>query len=81
MHEQVVWSLRKWNRENPDRRPTPGHIVSMLKDARGRKIAAQLPKQEAEPEPKGPRMTPEQVDAILREVGFGGVKKFGGDDE
>lgn len=79
MHEQVVWSLRKWNRENPDRRPTPGHIVSMLKDARGRKIAAQLPKQETEPEPH--RISAERAADIMAEFGFGGVKNFGGDDE
>lgn len=38
-HEQVVWALRSWNRENPRRRPTPGDIVALLKKARGEKIA------------------------------------------
>lgn len=41
-HEQVVWGLREWNRENPRRRPTPGDIVAILKRARGEKYAKQL---------------------------------------
>lgn len=74
--EQVVYSLRKWNRENPDKRPTPGHIVAIMKELRGRKIAAQLPKQE----PKPPRVYPTaaEAEAILRENGFR-PKTFGGD--
>ena len=50
--EQVVWALRQWNRENPRIRPTPGDIVGICKLARGRKIAAALPKQKPEPERK-----------------------------
>lgn len=41
-HEQVVWGLREWNRENPRRRPTPGDIVAILKRARGEKYAKQV---------------------------------------
>lgn len=41
-HEQVVWGLREWNRENPRRRPTPGDIVAILKRARGEKYAKQI---------------------------------------
>jgi hypothetical protein len=44
--EQVVFALRKWNRDKPDSEPTPGHILSMMKDLRGRRVAASLPKQE-----------------------------------
>lgn len=51
-HEQVVWSLRTWNRENPRRRPTPGDIVSILKRARGEKYAKQVAATKAaEPQP------------------------------
>lgn len=56
--EQVVWGLRRWNRDNPRLRPTPGDIVAVLKDARGRKVAAQLPKPEPEPERE---ITPEEL--------------------
>ncbi|MFH5773570.1 hypothetical protein ACHFJ0_04905 [Paracoccus sp. NGMCC 1.201697] len=48
-HEQVVWAIRAWNRENPRRRPTPGDLVAMLMRARGEKVAremAALPKPE-----------------------------------
>lgn len=66
--EQIVWALRQWNRDNPRLRPTPGDIVAVCKKARGRKIAAQLPKPEPEPERK-----PIDKDAaarIMAEVGF-----------
>jgi len=66
--EQVLWALRKWNRDKPDRRPTPGHIVQIMKDARGRKIAAQLPKQDPMPERKP--VDKDTANAILAEVGF-----------
>ena len=66
--EQVVWALRKWNRENPDKEPTPGHIVQMMKQARGKKIAASLPKQEPEPERKP--VDRETAAAILAQAGF-----------
>ena len=49
--EQVLWALRKWNRDSPDKRPTPGHILAICKEARGRKFAASLPK----PPPEKPR--------------------------
>src|SRR6056297_1194063 len=39
-HEQVVWALRQWNRENPRLRPTPGDIVAICKRERGRRLAA-----------------------------------------
>ena len=75
--EQVVWALRKWNRDRPDTEPTPGHIVAIMKEARGRKIAAQLPKQETAPERK-------PVDAataaeIMARAGFG-PKRMQADD-
>jgi len=66
--EQVVWGLRKWNREHPRARPTPGDIVALLKDARGRKVASQLPKQEPEPERKP--VSREAALEILASAGF-----------
>ena len=66
--EQVLWSLRKWNRDNPRLRPTPGDIVAILKDARGRKIAATLPKPELQPAP--PRVSREAAEAILSQYGY-----------
>jgi hypothetical protein len=66
--EQVLWALRKWNRDNPERRPTPGHILAICKEARGRKIAAQLPKQEPAPERKP--VDPETAAAIMAAAGF-----------
>jgi hypothetical protein len=53
--EQVVWGLRQWNRENPDKRPTPGHILAALKKARGKKHAARVAS--VAPRPGAPRET------------------------
>ena len=38
--EQIVWALRKWNREHPRHRPTPGDIATICKAERGRRHAA-----------------------------------------
>lgn len=35
-HEQVVYGLRKWRNENPNKKPNPGHILSILKAERGK---------------------------------------------
>lgn len=72
-HEQVVYALRKWRNDMPDKRPNPGHILAMMKDLRGRKIAKTLPK----PAPEAPRvsMTAEERQAssarIMAEVAQG----------
>jgi hypothetical protein len=70
--EQVLWGLRKWNREHPRARPTPGDVVAILKEARGKKVAASLPKQE--PEPERQRISAEQAQAILRAAGVARIK-------
>lgn len=66
--EQIVWAFRKWNRDNPRLRPTPGDVVAIMKEARGRKIAAALPK--PEPEPVREKISPERAKEILAAVGF-----------
>jgi hypothetical protein len=71
--EQVLWALRKWNRDFPDKRPTPGHILAICKDARGRKIAAAMPA--ARNSPKVERCTAEAAREILRRAGLDG--KYG----
>jgi hypothetical protein len=78
--EQVVWALRKWNRTNPDKRPTPGHILAICKDTRGRKIAAELAKAKPPPDPERVPATPEQASAILAEYGFRVAKRMPLDD-
>ena len=40
--EQVVWALRQWNRDNPDKRPTPGHILGIMTAMRGKREAARI---------------------------------------
>lgn len=64
-HEQCVWALRKWRNENPDKRPNPGHITAMMKDARGRKIAAALPKPVDQPRE---RISAERAAEIRAEI-------------
>jgi hypothetical protein len=70
--EQVLWGLRKWNREHPRARPTPGDVVAILKEARGKKVAASLPKQD--PEPERQRISAEQAQAILRAAGVARIQ-------
>lgn len=76
---QIKTALREWRDENPDKRPNPAHIRKIMLERRGKRIAAQLPKQENDPEPQ--RISAERAAQIVEEFGFGGVKKFGGDDE
>lgn len=66
--EQIVWALRKWRNENPNKRPNPGHILLLMKDARGRKLAAQLPQQKQEPERE--RVSADRAAEILAQAGF-----------
>ncbi len=48
---QVLWALRKWRNEFPDKKPNPGHILIVLKDQRGKAAVKRAkpapPKQEA----------------------------------
>ncbi len=67
--EQVVFALRKWNRDKPDSEPTPGHILAMMKDLRGRKVAASLPKQEPLAIERQP-VSRERAAEIMREAGI-----------
>jgi hypothetical protein len=66
--EQVVWALRQWNRTQPRARPTPGDILAICKEARGKRIAAQLPKQE-QVEDRKP-IDREAAARILAQAGF-----------
>lgn len=66
--EQVVWALRQWNRDNPRLRPTPGDILRMCKAARGRKLAAQARKQEAQEERQV--ISAEAANEIVAKAGF-----------
>lgn len=74
--EQVVWALRKWNRDNPRIRPTPGDVVAICKDARGRKMAS-LPKP-VDAAPARERVDKDRAAQILAEAGFA-PKRFGGE--
>jgi len=74
--EQVVWALRKWNRERPRIRPTPGDIVAICKDARGKKCAASMPAQP--PDRPKERVSRDRAAEILAEAGFS-TNRFGGD--
>ena len=47
---QVVWALREWNRQNPRLRPTPGDILRMCMDARGKAESAKIKPMLAKPQ-------------------------------
>lgn len=73
--EQVVWALRMWNRDNPRVRPTPGDILAIMKEARGKKYAASV---KPSPPPQEPeRVSPEAAAEIMERVyAGGGVNKM-----
>ena len=60
--EQIVFVLRKWNEDNPRIRPTPGDILAMLKDVRGRNAAKRM-RDKSQPTPEPDRdFSPEAVE-------------------
>jgi len=71
--EQIVWALRKWRNENPNKKPNAGHILAVMKEARGRKIAAQLPKPKAKADRE--RISADRASEIMQEIGFS-AKRF-----
>ena len=77
-HEQIVYALRKWNEENPRLRPTPGDILSMLKEKRGKAIASRMKKSESKDLEQRERVSKEAANEILAQAGFG-VRRFGGE--
>lgn len=50
--EQVLFALRKWRDENENKKPNPSHILSMLKEIRGRAEVARAKKASVEPSPE-----------------------------
>lgn len=69
--DSVLAALRKWRNENPNKRPNPGHIVQMLKEAWGKKHVEQTRAALAAPvEPPKERISPERHAAILAEMGI-----------
>lgn len=69
--EQVRWAMRKWCRDNPDRRPNPGHILGLLRESWGKRHAHQVRAALAPPveQPKE-RISDERRRAILIEAGL-----------
>ena len=74
--EQVLYGLRKWRNENPNKRPNPGHILSILKLTRGVAEAKRNPPIARAVEIE-PRCDPDVAAEILAEAGYT-PKKFGG---
>ena len=74
--EQILYSLRKWQREMPDKKPNPGHILRILKQLRGRAEAQRKPKP-SPVEPERKRATKDEAASIMAEAGFA-PKTFGG---
>ena len=82
-HEQVVWALRQWNRDNPRLRPTPGDIVGICKRERGRRMAAAQEKTRDERDENIQpvrRVSRERAAEIMAEAGFKPKRMEVGDD-
>lgn len=67
--EQVRWAMRQHMRDDPNRRPNPGHILKILKDAWGKKHADEVRAFNAarHPAPAQP-MTREQHEKVSAEM-------------
>ena len=58
--DQITWALREWRRENPSKKPNPGHISAILRHRRGTEMAAKISASRQQPaEPERPAITPE----------------------
>ncbi|MGP9804050.1 hypothetical protein [Paracoccus sp. NSM] len=70
--EQVRWALRQHMRDEPNRRPNPGHILQILKDAWGRKhadeVRAALAARQPAPSQPMTRERHEQVSAEMADL-------------
>lgn len=68
-HKQILWALRKWRNENPNKKPNPGHILSILKLERGKAEAKRMKAKAPEPEAPRERISPERAKEIAEEAG------------
>lgn len=66
----------RYQREEPRRKPTPGAIYQLAREAMP--APAVVHRQPPEPENTEPRVSAERANAILDEIGFK-PKRFGGD--
>ena len=71
--EQVVWALRKWRNESPNKRPNAGHILALMKEARGKKVAAQLPNRQQDEARE--RVSADRAAEIMAQAGFN-IRRF-----
>lgn len=69
--DSIRAALRKHRRENPNKRPNPGHILSILRESWGRRNAEAVRQATAShaPEAKTDRITAEKAEAIMKELG------------
>lgn len=75
--EQILYALRKWRDDFPNKKPNPGHIKALLKRLRGQKEAQRNPAPKVETEGRQ-RITADDAARIMAEAGFA-PKRFGGD--
>jgi len=68
-HKQILWALRKWRNENPNKKPNPGHILSILKEARGKAEVKRAQPKAPQPEPPREKISPERAKEIAEEAG------------
>jgi len=67
-HKQVLWALRKWRNDNPNKKPNPGHILKLLKDARGKAEAERMRLSKPASEPQRAVVTDEERERRKRIV-------------
>lgn len=66
--DSVKAALRQWRRENPSKKPNPGHIMQILKRAWGERNADAVRAATATPMSGPNGMTPEQHEKLMAEL-------------
>lgn len=77
--ESIRAALRKYRRDNPNRKPNPGHILALLSEAWGKRNAEQVKAATTAAEPERELPSPERRAEMLAEAQqlIGGIVKGG----
>ena len=74
--EQVLYALRQWRNEHPNKTPNPGHILSVLRELRAKAEWKRAPKVQIAPEPERELLSAERRAQIAAEMGLPDLTEY-----
>ena len=74
--EQVLYALRKWRADQPNKTPNPGHILSVLRELRAKAEWKRAPKVEIAPVPERQQLSAERRAQIAAEMGLPDLTEY-----